>query len=277
MTGALANGRISASYIGLLACLSIALSACSGGGEDKAGTSAPSAGGSQPTIPVPTPSTPSPTPDPEPTPSPSPSPAPTPEPEPEPQPAPSDPEPSPTPANRAPQISGTALGSVTVNSSYTFTPAASDPDGDELMFSIENKPEWATFDTLSGKLSGTPQQEHVGNYEDIVISVTDGQATAALPAFTIAVTQASSGKAVTLSWNAPTQNEDGSALTDLAGYMIVYGPSSTMLHESVQVDEGLTMYVLEGLSPGTYYFAVKAFNDSGVESGVSNIVSHTVE
>lgn len=276
MTGAVAKGRISATHIGLLACLSIGLSACSGSGEDKSGTSAPAAGGSQPTIPVPTPG-PTPTPNPEPTPSPSPSPAPTPDPEPEPAPSDPEPAPTPTPANNAPKISGTALGSVTVNTSYTFTPAATDPDGDELMFSIENKPEWATFDTLSGKLSGTPQLEHVGSYEDILISVSDGQATATLPAFTIAVTQTSSGKAVTLSWNAPTQNVDGTALTNLAGYTIVYGPSSTMLHESVQVDQGLTMYVLEGLSPGKYYFAVKAFNDSGVESDVSNIVSHTVE
>jgi len=277
MTGALANGRISASYIGLLACLSIALSACSGGGEDKAGTSAPSAGGSQPTIPVPTPSTPSPTPDPEPTPSPSPSPAPTPEPEPEPQPAPSDPEPSPTPANRAPQISGTALGSVTVNSSYTFTPAASDPDGDELMFSIENKPEWATFDTLSGKLSGTPQQEHVGNYEDIVISVTDGIASATLPAFTITVTEPEPGS-VTLSWVAPTENTDGSSITDLAGYRIVYGPSASTMYNSANVSNaGVTTYTLENLAPGTYYFALKAYTNSGTESDLSNVVSKVIQ
>ena len=48
--------------------------------------------------------------------------------------------------NSAPQISGTPSPSVNVTQNYSFTPTASDPDGDNLTFSIENMPRWAQFD-----------------------------------------------------------------------------------------------------------------------------------
>ena len=43
-----------------------------------------------------------------------------------------------------------------------------------------------------------------------------------LPAFSITVTQVGLGS-MSLSWTPPTQNTDGSALTDLAGYKLYYG------------------------------------------------------
>jgi len=48
-------------------------------------------------------------------------------------------------------------------------------------------PAWATFDTATGRLSGVPQATDVGNTPNIVISVSDGEATASLPAFTLSV------------------------------------------------------------------------------------------
>ena len=77
-------------------------------------------------------------------------------------------------ANYAPLISGTPAGSVLTDESYNFQPAASDADGDTLAFSITGKPAWATFDTTTGRLSGTPAVIDVGTYGNIVISVTDG-------------------------------------------------------------------------------------------------------
>src|SRR5581483_5558463 len=61
-----------------------------------------------------------------------------------------------------PSISGTPASSVVVGAKYTFRPSASDTDGDALTFSIENLPAWATFDTTSGVLSGTPTSANVG-------------------------------------------------------------------------------------------------------------------
>ena len=45
--------------------------------------------------------------------------------------------------NRAPNISGTPAGSVEVDTAYSFTPSALDPDDDTLMFSISGQPSWA--------------------------------------------------------------------------------------------------------------------------------------
>jgi hypothetical protein len=208
-------------------------------------------------------------------PSPSPAPAPgTPEPTPSPEPSPS-PSPTPSPGNAAPKISGSTLASVTMNSTYSFTPAASDADGDTLAFQIKNKPAWTTFNTVSGKLSGTPKA--AGTFANIVISASDGKASTSLPAFSITVTEAAAGNTVTLSWTAPTENSDGTTLLDLAGFTIVYGPSSTTLHQSVRIENpGLDRYVLDQLPAGTYYFGVKAFSAAGVESSVSNVVSKVV-
>ena len=65
--------------------------------------------------------------------------------------------------------------------------AASDADGDSLSFSILNRPAWASFSSSTGRLSGTPAESDVGNYGNIVISVSDGEDSAALPAFSVTV------------------------------------------------------------------------------------------
>ena len=97
-----------------------------------------------------------------------------------------------------------------------------------------------------------------------------------LSAFTIAVTQFGS-KTATLSWGAPTTNTDGSALTNLAGYRVYYGTSSTALTNSITVNcIGITTYVISNLGSGKYYFAVMAYTKAGTESNLSNIVSRTV-
>ena len=181
------------------------------------------------------------------------------------------------PANTAPTISGAPASSVNVGAAYAFRPTATDANGDVLAFSIANKPAWATFSTTTGLLSGTPLSSQVGTYPDIVITVSDGTAVASLNAFSIAVTQPSLGSA-TLSWTPPVQNTDGTGLTDLAGYRIYYGVSETSLEQSIQVaNAGLTTYMIENLTPGTYYFAVRAYNSTGVESANSNVASKTIQ
>ena len=55
-----------------------------------------------------------------------------------------------------PTISGAPATTVVVGTPYTFTPTASDPDGQPLTFSIRNRPTWASFDTATGRLQGTP-------------------------------------------------------------------------------------------------------------------------
>src|SRR5690606_17688356 len=151
-----------------------------------------------------------------------------------------------------------------------------DADDDVLVFQIQNKPEWATFDSSTGELRGTPQEADVRTYSNILISVSDGEATAQLPAFSISVESVGFGSA-TLSWTAPTQRTDGTPLDDLAGYKVYWGTESRDYTESVQIDNsGVTTYVVENLGPGTYYFALTALSSDGFESDYSNEASKTI-
>ena len=180
------------------------------------------------------------------------------------------------PANPPPTISGTPATSANAGTAYSFTPTASDPNGNALTFSIQNPPSWASFNTQSGNLSGTPTSGDAGTYSNIIISVSDGTSSASLPAFSIIVTQVANGSA-TVSWSAPTQNTDGSALTNLAGFNIYYGTSATNLSQSVQIaNPGLTTYALGNLAPATWYFAVNAYSAAGTESALSSIASKTI-
>lgn len=179
--------------------------------------------------------------------------------------------------NRSPTLSGTPRPAIMFGDMYEFEPQSADPDGDTLTFRITNKPRWANFDTSSGRLYGQPTLGDVGTYENVIVSVSDGTATRSLPAFSITVSQTALGN-VTLSWIAPTQNSDGSPLTDLAGYKIYYGKKSrTYDHEFRISNAGITTFVVENLVPRTYYFAATSFNSSGVESAYSGEAVRTVD
>jgi hypothetical protein len=180
------------------------------------------------------------------------------------------------PENEAPTISGAPPANILEGQLYEFTPAAQDADGDALEFSISRKPAWAQFDATTGRLSGTPGPADVGNFTNIAITVSDGKATAALPAFDVSVNQIAAG-AATLSWNPPTENSDGSALTDLAGYRIYYGRNQDNLTQVVELSNpGLTRYVVENLSPARWFFSMTSVNEGGIESRRSPIASKTI-
>ncbi len=171
----------------------------------------------------------------------------------------------------APTISGTPAPSVTIGAAYAFHPAANAAKGSTLTFAISNKPAWAAFDAASGTLSGTPIAANVGNYSQISISVSDGVAGASLAPFSISVTQPAA--MVTLAWTSPTLNTNGTSLTDLAGYRIYYGSTSTQLNQVVTVEGAeVTEYVFSELASGTWYFAVTAYDGDKVESGLSAVL-----
>jgi hypothetical protein len=81
----------------------------------------------------------------------------------------------------------------------------------------------------------------------------------------------------TLSWIPPTENEDGSALTNLAGYRIFYGTSASNLSRQIDLSNpGITRYVIDNLSGGTWYFGIRAYSSAGTQSALSAIASKTI-
>lgn len=174
-----------------------------------------------------------------------------------------------------PTISGSPPTQVTAGQAYAFTPAASGPSGSTLTFSIANMPSWATFSIATGALTGTPPTSTTGTFADIVISVSDGSQSAALPQFSIQVA-AASGNAM-LSWIAPTTNTDGTPLTDLAGFVINYGTNPDALTETVKVSSAsATGYTVQGLDAGVWYFTVTAYTSVGTQSAPSNVGSENI-
>lgn len=183
---------------------------------------------------------------------------------------PNPPPPNPPPPNGAPSISGTPPASVVQDVPYSFTPTASDPDGDTLSFSITNPPRWAFFNGNNGNLSGTPTAMDLGSHPGISITVTDGQADATLGPFDIEVVPVALGSA-TLSWTPPTENADGSQLNDLAGYRVRWGTQTGSHPNMIEVrNPGIASYVVNNLAPGRYFFVVSAIDMSDNESPPSN-------
>jgi hypothetical protein len=179
-------------------------------------------------------------------------------------------------ANRPPVISGTPGTSAAIGQAYIFTPAASDPDGNTLVFSVTNLPAWATFSSTNGRITGTPAAGNVGAYSNITITVNDGRVSASLAPFTLNVTGQSSGTAV-VSWTPPTQNTDGSTITNLDGFYVEYGRTADVLDQRIDVtNPGLSTYTVSNLGAGTWFFAVSAYTTSGVTSGISNVASKTI-
>jgi hypothetical protein len=99
---------------------------------------------------------------------------------------------------------------------------------------------------------------------------------------------------VTLGWDVPTNNTDGSPLNDLAGYELSIGSSPGNYSRKIIIplgDKLLTCnnsdvnskpkatakcsYTVTGLKQGDYYLVVRAYNKIGLKSAYSNEVKKT--
>ena len=191
-------------------------------------------------------------------------------------------------ADPGPVIGGTPPTSAVVGKLYTFQPTGDkghDSYGLSITFGIYNKPAWLTLNRATGQLSGTPTAANIGKYTQIIESVSDGYKNAALPAFNLTVVAAAAPpppaptySSVNLQWLPPTENTDASPLTNLAGYHVYYGTAPQSLTSTITVaNPGIAGYVVENLTPGTWYFAVAAYNSFGVEGELSDLTSMLVQ
>jgi hypothetical protein len=180
-----------------------------------------------------------------------------------------------------PTISGSPPTQVQAGQSYAFTPTASGPAGSTLSFSVQNLPSWASFNATNGQLSGTPTAGNVGSYPGIVMSVSDGSASASLPAFAITVTAAaaanptvslsaspasiSSGSSATLNWSSANATSC-SASGGWSGTMATSGNMSTGALSS-STTYTLTCSGAGGTTPASASTTVSV--QSGTTGGVS--------
>ncbi len=200
-----------------------------------------------------------------------------------------------TNVNDTPTITGTPSATIAEDTAYSFTPTGTDDDGDTLTYSISNQPTWATFSDSTGALSGTPTNVDVGITTDIVISVTDGVATASLTAFALAVTNVNdtptiSGTPNTIvledvpySFTPTGTDDDGDTLT----YSISNQPTWTTFSDSTgalsgtptNVDVGITTDIVISVTDGVATASLTAFalavtnvNDTPTISGTPNTI-----
>ncbi len=79
-----------------------------------------------------------------------------------------------------------------------------------------------------------------------------------------------------VSWTAPTQNTDGSPLTNLGGFKIYWGTASHNYTQNLVIaDPTATQYTLCNFTPATYYFAMTAYNTLNIESAFTNEIQYT--
>ena len=78
------------------------------------------------------------------------------------------------------------------------------------------------------------------------------------------------GAQVVLTWDPPTQNSDGSPLTNLVGYSVQFGPASGEYLSTLEIGPTNSVTVAN-LHPQTrYFFAVRALNRQGESSDFSD-------
>ena len=165
-------------------------------------------------------------------------------------------------SNAPPTIVLAAVENAQVGATFDYQPVAQDPEHDTLQFSATNLPTWASLDTTSGRISGTPGSMDAGVYESVSITVTP-----ALEGTGVAL----------LKWEAPPSKVSGEPLDDLAGYRILYGRNSSDLEHSVLItNPATTSYQFSTLSPGVWYFAVVAVSSNGLEGPPTTLASKSI-
>jgi len=152
-----------------------------------------------------------------------------------------------------PEISGEPNVEVLQGENYLFSPVLNYiGDNAQVSFVIENKPQWATFSTETGQLSGVLTNNDVGIYQQIMISSTNGFVTDELPPFAIEVVNVND--APTQTTEIPTQNLsviiNNDISIDLSQYFSDVDEGDVLTYSTEDNSSGLSVNT-EGLLSGT--------------------------
>jgi len=161
-----------------------------------------------------------------------------------------------------------------INQQFTATGTFSDTTTQDLTTTVI----WSSSDAAVASISNT------AGFNGLASSLATGSTTITATSSSVSGTTTLTvtvGEVITLAWDAPTTNTDGSDLnpaTDLSQYKIYYGTASLTYTTIVNVTNPGTATISKtfSLSPGTYYFAVTAVDSSGLESSYSNEIMKTL-
>jgi hypothetical protein len=155
-------------------------------------------------------------------------------------------------------ISGVPGTSDVAGHAYSFTPTTSAPRGTTLTYSIASKPTWASFNTTTGQLAGTPATANAGKYSSIVITVSDGASSASLSPFYITVTRAVASTPPTISGTPQTAVNVGAAYaftptaTDPSGKTLTFSVQNAPSWTAFNTATGEISGTPSAASAGTY-------------------------
>src|SRR5262249_37571406 len=94
--------------------------------------------------------------------------------------------------------------------------------------------------------------------------------------FSVDVVSTASGS-IAVNWLPPTERDDGTPLTDLAGYNLRWGTALGHYPNVATIpNAGVAAYVIDELPPGTYYLVATADDGAGTESDFSNVAMATI-
>jgi hypothetical protein len=143
-------------------------------------------------------------------------------------------------ANSAPEISGFPESEIMEDQSYSFKPTVNYLGNiDSIVFSISNQPSWTDFNDNTGALIGTPENDDVGEYKDIIIQASNNAYDDKLEAFSIVVKNVND--APVLSSNIPAQslNVDSSFNFDASSYFTDVDQNDTLTFSVENLPSGL--------------------------------------
>ena len=80
-----------------------------------------------------------------------------------------------------------------------------------------------------------------------------------------------------VTWSRPTENTDGSPLTNLAGYVLYYGTGFPVPFSAIYIEPNATALEIQNLAPGNWYFQIESVNTEGMPSELSPTVFKTIQ
>jgi hypothetical protein len=154
-------------------------------------------------------------------------------------------------ANSAPAITGSPELEVMEDQSYSFEPTVTYLGNiDSIILTISNKPSWADFNDVTGALTGTPENDDVGEYKNIIIQASNNAYDDKLEAFSITVKNVNDAPVMTSNIQALNLNIDSAINLNISSHFTDDDQSDTLTFTAENQPSGLVISK-EGVVTGT--------------------------